>query len=189
MKRQILPIILAFLTLLFVSCAKKKQADYIIVPKVETPKPQVPIRMQPYEQTKDIVWLGKNYQVAIQRVASDSLPMVQDESGQQFIDNCITLRIIRSDGSVFFSRTFTKAAFDTQLDDDYRKTGILEGVVFDQVDGNYLVFAGSVSHPQTDEYIPLIITVSNFGDVVLKRDDQMDTSGSQPSSEDNDDGV
>ena len=109
--------------------------------------------------------------------------MVKDETGQQFEDNHNTLRIIRADGSVFFGRTFTKAAFDAQLDDDYRQTGILEGIVFDQVDGNNLVFAGSVSHPQTDEYIPLVITVSNFGDVTIKRDDQMDTSAVEKEEE------
>jgi len=74
---------------------------------------------------------------------------------------------------------FTKTDFDAQLDDDYRRTGILEGLVFDKVDGKNLVFAGSVSHPQTDEYIPLVVTVSNFGAVSIKRDDQMDTNSTQ----------
>lgn len=175
--------------LLVASCAQKKKSDDIIVPTVKVTKPQAPIRMQSYDQTKDIVWLDKNYQVAIRRVADDSLKMVKDETGQQFIDNRITLRVIRSDGSVFFSRTFTKGDFDAQLDEDYRQTGILEGIVFDQIDGNNLVFAGSVSHPQTDEYIPLVITVSNFGDVSIKRDDQMDTSGNDAPSTDNEEGV
>jgi DNA polymerase-3 subunit alpha len=35
-------------------CGKKKQAEDIIVPKVEVAKPQGPIRMQEYKQTKDI---------------------------------------------------------------------------------------------------------------------------------------
>ena len=87
--------------------------------------------------------------------------------------------MVRADGSVFFKKVFTKATFDAQLDDDYRQTGILEGLVFDKVDGNNLVFAGSVSHPQTDEYIPLVVTVSNFGNVTIKRDDQMDTNSTQ----------
>ena len=104
---------------------------------------------------------------------------VQDETGQKFVDNRITLRVIRADGSVFFKKVFTKGNFDAQLDDDYRKTGILEGLVFDKVDGNNLVFAGSVSHPQTDEYIPLVVTVSNFGNISIKRDDQMDTNSTQ----------
>lgn len=187
--KQIRLVVLLLTVVLAVSCAKKKQTTDIIVPHVETPKPQGPIRMQPYDQTKDIEWLGKNYQVAIRREADDSLKMVKDETGQEYVDNHITLRIIRSDGSVFFSRTFTKAAFDAQLDNDYRQTGILEGIVFDQVDGHNLVFAGSVSHPESDEYIPLVITISNFGDVAIKRDDQMDTSGNDAPSSDDDEGV
>ena len=135
--------------------------------------------MQDYNQVKDVQWLDRSYQVDIRRMADDSLRMVKDETGQKFVDNRIQLKVIRQDGSVFFSRTFTKADFNDYLDDDYRATGILEGLVFDRVEGLHLIFAGSVSHPQTDEYIPLVITLSNFGDVTISRDTQMDTSGSE----------
>ncbi|MBQ9215527.1 MAG: DUF4738 domain-containing protein [Prevotella sp.] len=160
-------------------CGEKKKSDDIIVKKVEEPKPQGPIRMQEYKQTKDIQWLGRDYQVEILRIPDDSLQMVQDETGQKFVDNRISLRIFRSDGSVFLSRSFTKAAFEKYLDDDYRKTGITEGFVFDRVDGNLLYFAASVCHPQTDEYIPLVITVNNLGELGIKLDEDMDTYGSE----------
>ena len=156
------------------SCGKKKQHDDIIVQDVEAPKPQGPIRMQDYRDVKDISWLGKQYQVEVARVASDSLPMVKDELGQQFVDNRIVLKVIRSDGSIFCTKTFTKAAFSASLDDDYRKTGILEGFVFDRAEGNQLFFAASVSHPQTDEYIPLVVTLSNFAEVGISRDDTIE---------------
>ena len=162
-----------------ISCGKKKESKDIIVPTVEVVKPKAPISMQPYNQQQEVKWLDKSYQVFIDRVADDSLRMVQDETGQKFVDNRITLRVIRADGSVFFKKVFTKSSFDAQLDDDYRQTGILEGLVFDKVDGNNLIFAGSVCHPQTDEYIPLVVTVSNFGNVTIKRDDQMDTNSTQ----------
>lgn len=162
-----------------ISCGKKKESKDIIVPTAEVVKPKAPISMQPYSQQQEVAWLDKSYQVFINRVADDSLRMVQDETGQKFVDNRITLRVVRADGSVFFKKVFTKSTFDAQLDDDYRQTGILEGLVFDKVDGNNLVFAGSVSHPQTDEYIPLVVTVSNFGNVTIKRDDQMDTNSTQ----------
>ena len=162
-----------------ISCGKKKESKDIIVPTVEVVKPKAPISMQPYNQQQEVKWLDKSYQVFSDRVADDSLRMVQDETGQKFVDNRITLRVIRADGSVFFKKVFTKSSFDAQLDDDYRQTGILEGLVFDKVDGNNLIFAGSVSHPQTDEYIPLVVTVSNFGNVTIKRDDQMDTNSTQ----------
>jgi len=167
------------MAVLAISCGKKKESKDIIVPTVEVVKPKSPISMQPYSQQQEVEWLDKSYQVFINRVADDSLRMVQDETGQKFVDNRITLRVVRADGSVFFKKVFTKSTFDAQLDDDYRQTGILEGLVFDKVDGNNLIFAGSVSHPQTDEYIPLVVTVSNFGNVTIKRDDQMDTNSTQ----------
>lgn len=167
------------MVILVMSCGKKKESKDIIVPTAEVVKPKAPIRMQPYDQRQEVEWLEKNYQVIINREADDSLRMVQDETGQKFVDNRITLRVIRADGSVFFKKVFTKSSFDAQLDNDYRETGILEGLVFDKVDGHNLVFAGSVSHPQTDEYIPLLVTVSNFGAVTIKRDDQMDTNSTQ----------
>ncbi len=171
--------IVAALGTTLTSCKQKKQTEDIIVRKTEKPKPQAPIRMQDYNQVKDVQWLDRSYQVDIRRTADDSLRMVKDETGQKFVDNRIQLKVIRQDGSVFFSQTFTKADFNDYLDDDYRATGILEGLVFDRVEGLHLIFAGSVSHPQTDEYIPLVITLSNFGDVTISRDTQMDTSGSE----------
>jgi hypothetical protein len=177
--KKIQLLVALLLVALTMSCGKKKENKDIIVPTVEAEKPKAPIRMQPYDQQQQVKWLEKNYQVIINRVADDSLLMVQDETGQKFVDNRITIRVIRADGSVFFRQVFTKGNFDAQLDDDYRQTGILEGLVFDKVDGHNLVFAGSVCHPQTDEYIPLVVTVSNFGAVTIKRDDQMDTNSTQ----------
>ena len=165
---------LAFVGLITTSCGKKKQHDDIIVQETEAPKPQAPIRMQDYKDVKDIQWLGKQYQVEVTRTASDSLAMVKDETGQQFVDNRIVLKVIRQDGTVFCTKTFTKSAFNACLDDDYRKTGILEGFVFDKAEGNQLFFAASVCHPQTDEYIPMVVTVSNFGEVGIAKDQQME---------------
>ena len=78
-----------------------------------------------------------------------------------------------------FNKSFTKAAFDKLLNDDYRKTGILEGLVYDKMEGNHLFFAASVGHPQTDEYIPMVVTVSNLGDVGIKLDNLLDTTGEE----------
>jgi hypothetical protein len=168
---------LAVVATMVISCGEKKKSDNIIAPKVEQPKLQAPIRMQEYSQTKDIRWLDKNYQVEVRRVPDDSLRMVKDETGQKFVDNRISLRILRADGSVFFSRVFTKAAFDACLDNDYRQTGILEGLVYDKVEGANLFFAASVCHPQTDEYIPMVVSVSSLGEVGIRRDTDLDTYG------------
>ena len=165
---------LTFVGLITTSCGKKKQHDDIIVQETEVPQPQAPIRMQDYKDVKDVQWLGKQYQVEVTRTASDSLAMVKDETGQQFVDNRIVLKVIRQDGSVFCTKTFTKSAFSACLNDDYRKTGILEGFVFDKAEGNQLFFAASVCHPQTDEYIPMVVTLSNFAEVGISKDQQME---------------
>lgn len=165
---------LTFVGLLATSCGKKKQHDDIIVQETEAPQPQAPIRMQDYKDVKDVQWLGKQYQIEVSRTACDSLAMVKDETGQQFVDNRIVLKVIRQDGSVFCTKTFTKSAFNACLDDDYRKTGILEGFVFDKAEGNQLFFAASVCHPQTDEYIPMVVTLSNFAEVGISKDQQME---------------
>jgi hypothetical protein len=145
--------------------------------------------MQEYTDERDVEWIGKIYHVAIHRHASDSLPMVKDEIGQKYKDNVFTLAVSRKDGSIFFSRSFTKKALNSYLDDDFRNTGIFEGLVFDKVDGDWLVFAASVGHPQTDEYIPLVIRLSRMGDLDIKRDVQMDTNNEDNQGTENEDEV
>ena len=102
----------------------------------------------------------------------DTLIAIYGETGQKFVDNVITLSVGRADGSIFYSKTFSKASFSDYLDADYRQTGILEGFVFDKADGDWLVFAASVCHPQTDEYIPLVVRLSRMGELSIKRDSQ-----------------
>ena len=100
--------------------------------------------------------------------------MVKDETGQKYVDNVFRLTVSRKDGSVFFSRVFTKKALTQYLDDDFTKTGVFEGLVFDRAEGDCLFFGASVGHPQSDEYIPLVFKLSRMGDLSIKRDTQMD---------------
>ena len=186
MNRKLFIVAIAGLAML-AGCKEKKQTQDIIAPRLETPKPQAPIRMQSYNDARNVQWLGKEYKIEVSRVASDSLPMVKDESGQKFVDNRITIRVLRSDGSVAISKSFTKASFEPYIDATYRKMGILEGLVFDEVNGQLLEFAASVSLPQTDEYIPLEVKIDNFGNVKIERDSQMDTNGSEGNGEDDED--
>ena len=171
------------LVLTLMACSEKKKSDDIITERVEQPKPQEPVRLQSYSDSKEVGWIGRTYRIAIDRHPSDSLPMVSDETGQKFVDNVIALVVSREDGSVFYRHQFTKKDFNSYLDDDYRKTGILEGLVYDKVDGDWLEFAASVCHPQTDEYSPLIVRLSRMGQITIQRDTQMDTTGETPQQE------
>lgn len=168
----------------FVGCSEKKKTDDIITRKVTKPAVKSPVRMQEYSQTKHVEWRGASLTCEIKRSPSDSLPMVKDETGQKYVDNIVTLSITRNDGSPFVKRTFTKKAFDDCLDNDYRKTGVLEGFVFDRVDGQCLRFAASVCHPQNeDEFIPIVVKVSPDGSLSIARDTQMDTNGTTAEEE------
>lgn len=189
MRHRYAGILLAVIAVMTIAgCKQKRQTDDIVVPKAEKPRPGKPVSMQEYTQTTDISWVGKHYQVTIQRTPDDSLQMVKDETGQKFVDNRIAVRVLRTDGSVFFSTTFTKKAFLHLLDDDYQRTGILEGIVYDKVEGAQLLLAGSISHPQTDEYIPFVITISSQGEVGIRRDNLLDTySEANPDDEEGDD--
>lgn len=183
-----LMVVVGCLALTMAACGEKKKSGDIIVKETVAPsEPQGPVSLQAYTDSRDVAWIGKQYHVNINRQPSDSLPMVKDETGQQFVDNYITMEVLRQDGSRFFGRKFTKKDFEKYLDDDYRETGILEGLVFDKADGDWLEFAASVCHPQTDEYIPLIVRLSRMGELSIKRDSQMDTSAVDEQKEQDDD--
>lgn len=175
MKRIIPFIVIALLVGGVVSCNKKKKQDVIIAPKYEKPEPQGPIRTDNYKDSKPFKWQDRDYVCTIERIADDSLPMVKDETGQLFVDNRVKVVISRADGSIFFERVFTKATFNAYIDDDFRKTGILEGFVFDKVEPNEVRFACSVSRPQSDEYIPLILAVTRQGNIGITKDLRLDT--------------
>ena len=180
MTKSLFMVIATGLVLSLVACSEKKKRADIITQRVEKVVPQGPERMQEYNDSREVTWIGKQYKVTVHRQPADSLPMVQDETGQKFIDNVISVNVQRADGTKFFSRKFTKSDFLNYLDQDYSKTGILEGLVFDKAEGDWLEFAASVSHPHTDEYIPLVVKLSRMGQVTIQRDTQMDTNSDMP---------
>ena len=166
------------LTSLFVlsACGEKKKSNDIITQRTVTAVPAAPVQMQAYTDERDVDWIGRSYHVTIHREPADSMAMVEDETGRKFVDNVFTLSVTRTDGSTFFSRKFTKQSFTAYLDADYRATGVFEGLVFDRAEGDWLVFGASVGHPQTDEYIPLVIRLSRMGELQTSVDTQMDTN-------------
>ena len=176
MKQILSVVLLGSMAVMLVACGGKKKSENIIAPRIVKVQPKEPIRMQPYLDEKQVSWIGKTYYVTVGRQPSDSLPMVKDETGQKYVDNVFRMTVSRKDGSVFFSRTFTKKALSQYLDDDFNKTGVFEGLVFDKAEGDYLFFGASVGHPQSDEYIPLIFRLSRMGELVIKRDTQMDST-------------
>ncbi len=178
------------------SCGEKKKSNVIIAPKPTAPKPKKTQELSSYEQSRDISWLGKTYRIVMKRESDHELPLVESEDHTKYYDNKITIKILRKDGTEFFSRTFQKSDFTGYLDESTKKTGALLGIVFVEVEGDVLHFAGSVGSPDvtSDEYVPLVININRMGSVSIAKDTQLDTVGEEnekaPSVEDEaDDGV
>ena len=179
-------ILLVFLCVVLFSCKDKKQDDVIITKKAAPQKVQTgTLSMSDYDWSKAVDWVGNRYTIVIKRSSDKALPLATDESGRKYYDNRISLKVIRTDGSVFFERVFTKEDFSNFTDNAYGKHGALLGIVFDRAETDHLVFAASVGSPDTmsDEYIPLVMTVSRFGDVSIKNDTQLDTGNGEPRDE------
>ena len=187
MKKKNLTMVLAFGVLMgVVACKEKKQTDVIITtkPVPEAKKPTQ--KVGDYETTTPVDWVGSTYQVLVERKADESLPLADDGQGNKYYDNRITVKIVRKDGSEFFNRTFVKEDFSAYVDALYKKNSALLGIVLDRAEADYLVFAASVGSPDkmSDEYVPLVMKVSRFGDVKISKDTQLDTMSE--GSEDND---
>jgi hypothetical protein len=164
--------------LLMSACGNKTQTKDIIVNKPASTRQNTPEKMQNYQNTRDIQWLGAKYKIYVHRFVDVSLPLAEDESGRKYYDNKIELKVLRADGSEFFARTFSKKDFDNAIDDNYKKNGALLGLAFMDADGDNLKFGGSVGSPDnlSDEYIPVVVTIGRTGSVSIKRDTQLDTN-------------
>ena len=160
------------------ACHEKKPSQVIIAPKPVAEKPQGPQRMGETNQKENVQWLGKSYTVEVKRASADSLPKVKDESGKEYFDNLIRVKVTREDGSEFFNRVFSKKSFANYVDENVLKNSALLGIVLVEPQGDNLVFGASVGSPDalSDEYIPLVLTISRMGDVGIKKDTQLDST-------------
>ena len=126
-------------------------------------------RMKVYDLT-DSVKMGSNLFVyTIHREADDSLKAVIDENGDKYVDNYYDLTILRN-GANFFSRRFTKLSFGSQLDENFRKNGILDGFRFMSAKEGKLTFGVCVSFPESDMSEPFVLTIGPDGNFTLEPD-------------------
>jgi hypothetical protein len=81
-------IVLAILTLS--SCKKKEEQKDIIVPAPVEEVVSGPQKMSETRQRHEVEWQGGKYVITIVRSADGSLPLVSDESGQEYYDKYAT---------------------------------------------------------------------------------------------------
>jgi len=132
-----------------------------------------PQKMQTSNVTVEVTLGGKKYNSTVLRQPDESLPVVSNQQGQKYVDNRITLRL-SSGGQSLVNKEFTKASFMDHLDAGFKKYAILEGLVYDKVTPQGILYAASVAYPESDLYVPFRITVTPGGNVSIVKSDEMD---------------
>lgn len=154
------------MSLAFSSCKKEKRTDKDIIVEKIIEKPQdTPQRMETDERNGSVKWIGgAEYTYNIVREASDSLAIVENH-GVKYHDNVIRLTVYRTDGSVFFRKTFSKSNFAPALPEQFNENGVLLGMNLDKAAGNNLRFVVSVGSPDdsNEEFYYVTMNLSNFG--------------------------
>ena len=182
MKKHLLALVTMSVAICLASGGGKKEKTDIIARKPIVVRAKETRAMGDHRESRKVQWIGASYIVDTEFKADKSLPLISDGE-QKYYDNRATVKILRKDGTVFFNRTFSKADFINQIDASY-KGGALLGVVYDKCDGDNMYFAASVGSPDksSDEYVPLVVKISRFGDVSIKKDATLDTQSEMGNS-------
>ncbi len=159
---------------LFLGC-KENKTEQGARPARKVVVPKGPREMGDNTVSRKVGWVGGIYTVEVKRHADKSLSMASDGS-HDYYDNTISVRILRENGTEFFSRNFTKADFKAKVDDQYYDKGALLGIVFVRPEGSDLVFAASVGNPDksSDEYVPLLLKINKLGTVTVTQDEDLE---------------
>ncbi len=130
-------------------------------------------RMQASNSEQKITFKGKEYVSRVSRTPDESLPLVKNESGDTYVDNTISLRLMRGNEMVF-SKTFTKNDFSSLVGSSFLSRSILEGIVYNKTTSQGIMYAASVCYPQSDLFIPIAITITADGQMTMVKDEQME---------------
>lgn len=133
----------------------------------------VPQRMQVSEVTENFTYRGKEYRATVVRRPDDQLPIVENEEGEKFVDNRVTLHITCG-GKQLVDKAFTKESFASIVSARFLKYALLEGLVFDQVTSQGILFAASVCYPQSDLYVPIRLVVAADGKISMAKEELME---------------
>lgn len=158
-----------------VGCKEKPKQQVIIIKKPAVAKMEKTQQMAALQETQQVNWMGSRYTVEIKREADHSLPLATDGT-QRYYDNAISVQVKRADGSDFFNHRFLKTDFHQYVTSTYYDHGALLGIAFVKADARRLIFAASVGSPDkaSDEYVPLILRLDNFGNYSVIEDTRTD---------------
>lgn len=178
-------VVLALVSFVAVSCSEKKKTTDIIASKPVVKASVAPTKMQGYEHTETVSWTGSDFKIQIKRSVDEGASLFTDDNGSKCYENKASLRILRSDGSEFFNKEFTKASFSSCVDNAYLQKSTLLGIAYDRTENDNLIFVASVGCPDqlSDDFIPVILTLSKSGTLSMKKGEDLDTSNNPNAEE------
>ena len=175
--KNYLHIVLCLFIVVLTSChnqSQKKNPDNYVVESIEKEVVSNEVHhLQTIESSASADFKGKTYSINVIRKADSQLPVVSDEQGVKYNDNRISLHIYTG-GKELVNKDFTKQSFASYLEPSFLQHSILEGLVFDKVTEYGLMFAASVSYPESDLYVPFHVTVLPDGNLSIDKADMMD---------------
>lgn len=176
MKRQTIVILCIVLTAM-ASCHSRttqKDPDNYVVESIKEEVVSNEIhQLQTIKASSQAEFRGNAYDMTVVRMADSTLPVVTDVQGLKYYDNTITLEITTK-GRLFANKVFNKSTFASYLEADFLQHSILEGLVFDKVTDDGLMFAASVSYPESDLYVPFHVLVLPNGNLSIDKADLME---------------
>ena len=177
------------------ACKEKVQpkdtAEY--ADSFELPKPGEPIKMASTVKETVVRWDGAACTVRIQSLPADSLPMVENEYGQQYVDNVFDLQVINA-GQIVFHRKVSKSAFvatiaDARVRSEYASKAILKSVSVerDSKTGEFRYFVVSLQAPEAAEDEYMLFKYKPNGTIEQLEDDmRVNWDGQPPVQQDED---
>ena len=158
MKTSSLIFLLSYCLIVLSSCSPQKAETQ---QTTQTEQVDDAIRSLPDYAYTDSVKQGSHEIVYyITSEADSTLKVVEDEDGIKFADNRWKL-VIMKDGKQLFNRSFTKADFRSQLNEDFQKYGIMDGLRFHHAMEGKLYFNTCVRKCRSTAGIPTAVSASS----------------------------
>lgn len=155
------------------SSQKRNEKEMLQVQMEDSVKNGAPVRMQVSDVKTTFSYRGKEYTSSVVRRPDETLPIVSNGQGENFVDNHITLRLMCGD-KIVVDKVFTKQSFVSLVDAKFMQYAVLEGLVYDQTTPQGILYAASVGYPQSDLYVPIRLTIAADGRISMSKEELME---------------
>lgn len=164
----------------FAACGDhKKQAGNDVADSTQLAAKQGPHADSAHRHTYTAVLKGQHYDITIDRRPDRSLPLVSDDMGRQYVDNCVEV-IVACEGKLVRSKVFTKRAFADFLSDKEKQGTVLLGMAYDaeQSNNSHICLGAQIGQVGIEEGPAFTIEIPlDGGAISILRDNNQDTTG------------